>query len=310
MMNQRRAFTLIELLVVIAIIAILAAILFPVFSQAKAAAKGAASLSNNKQVALAAIMYSNDSDDRMPILTNWGAPGVNNGAMVYFGGQGCIPWPQLIEPYSKSADLLLDPQAPPPPAVLPGFNPLANRYFGPMYGMNPYLAQSTTFPYGADAFLHNTRTLTSVSRPADVVMFTQKYSNSETVTNNFYGGWWYGPGTYFITVTTDPPDCAAPGNAYYCASGWNDNTFYGGNGGIKELKNIEAAGAWTGGGSMRGRRQMVAAFVDGHVASRPPAWFAEGTNYSGAKDALGVPIQNQTQIEIIDIGRDRYHGIQ
>jgi len=62
----RRGFTLIELLVVIAIIAILAAILFPVFAQAKAAAKSTATLSGLKQVDLSALMYINDYDDAMP----------------------------------------------------------------------------------------------------------------------------------------------------------------------------------------------------------------------------------------------------
>ena len=60
---NRRAFTLIELLVVIAIIAILAAILFPVFAQAKAAAKNTQDLSNNKQITLVGQIYSNDNDD-------------------------------------------------------------------------------------------------------------------------------------------------------------------------------------------------------------------------------------------------------
>src|ERR1700731_1536676 len=60
---RKNAFTLIELLVVIAIIAILAAILFPVFAQAKLAAKKAVSISNQKQLGLAMIMYANDYDD-------------------------------------------------------------------------------------------------------------------------------------------------------------------------------------------------------------------------------------------------------
>ncbi len=63
MSNSRKGFTLIELLVVIAIIAILAAILFPVFAQAKLAAKKASDLSNLKQIGLSTMLYTNDYDD-------------------------------------------------------------------------------------------------------------------------------------------------------------------------------------------------------------------------------------------------------
>lgn len=65
---MRKAFTLIELLVVIAIIAILAAILFPVFAQAKEAARKTACVSNARQVGLAVKMYLGDNDDGMPIF--------------------------------------------------------------------------------------------------------------------------------------------------------------------------------------------------------------------------------------------------
>jgi prepilin-type N-terminal cleavage/methylation domain-containing protein len=75
---NRRAFTLIELLVVIAIIAILAAILFPVFAQAKEAAKKTQCVSNTKQTALAAIMYATDYDDILPRHDN-------NGSCLYLG---------------------------------------------------------------------------------------------------------------------------------------------------------------------------------------------------------------------------------
>src|ERR1035437_317399 len=62
------AFTLIELLVVIAIIAILAAILFPVFARAKEAAKSTAELSNAREIGLSYKLYISDSDDTMPIF--------------------------------------------------------------------------------------------------------------------------------------------------------------------------------------------------------------------------------------------------
>jgi prepilin-type N-terminal cleavage/methylation domain-containing protein len=68
-MNARRhAFTLIELLVVIAIIAILAAILFPVFAQAKEAAKRTACVANSNQIGKATMMYMGDNDDRIPLI--------------------------------------------------------------------------------------------------------------------------------------------------------------------------------------------------------------------------------------------------
>src|SRR5262245_31869037 len=77
MKRNLRAFTLIELLVVIAIIAILAAILFPVFAQAKAAAKKTACLSNTKQIGTGLMIYLADYDDQFPKnefvdQNNWG----------------------------------------------------------------------------------------------------------------------------------------------------------------------------------------------------------------------------------------------
>jgi prepilin-type N-terminal cleavage/methylation domain-containing protein len=67
-MNKQKAFTLIELLVVIAIIAILAAILFPVFTKAKQAAKNSAELSQARQIGMALSIYLTDYDDVMPIF--------------------------------------------------------------------------------------------------------------------------------------------------------------------------------------------------------------------------------------------------
>src|SRR5438093_1303615 len=68
---SRRAFTLIELLVVIAIIAILAAILFPVFARARSQARKATCASNLKQIGLAFLMYAQDYDETFPV--HWDA---------------------------------------------------------------------------------------------------------------------------------------------------------------------------------------------------------------------------------------------
>ena len=82
-----RGFTLIELLVVIAIIAILASILFPVFSQAKEAAKRTATLNNFKQVGTAMLMYVGDNDDCYPLA--W-SPDTTNGVWRSVAGSGGV----------------------------------------------------------------------------------------------------------------------------------------------------------------------------------------------------------------------------
>lgn len=86
------AFTLIELLVVIAIIAILAAILFPVFAQARDKARGISCLSNAKQIALAVQMYASDYDETI-VPGNIGNPFMF-GSVFYYDG--------LLDPYVKS----------------------------------------------------------------------------------------------------------------------------------------------------------------------------------------------------------------
>ena len=90
MNSRKQAFTLIELLVVIAIIAILAAILFPVFAQAREKARQTACISNMKQAGTAVMMYSQDYDEQYPL-----------GSYILAGMTTAVTWQDLVEPYVK-----------------------------------------------------------------------------------------------------------------------------------------------------------------------------------------------------------------
>ncbi len=92
-MQRRKAFTLIELLVVIAIIAILAAILFPVFAQAKMAAKSTVTLSNMKQIGLGLQLYIDSNDDLLPKIRH---------------DAGIRTWKHAIHIYVKNTEIFRD----------------------------------------------------------------------------------------------------------------------------------------------------------------------------------------------------------
>jgi len=96
---KTKAFTLIELLVVIAIIAILAAILFPVFARVREKARQASCLSNEKQLGLAFVQYTNDNDERLPL----------NGSSA---NDPTLGWASRIYPYVKSTGVYHCPDDP------------------------------------------------------------------------------------------------------------------------------------------------------------------------------------------------------
>lgn len=98
-----RAFTLIELLVVIAIIAILAAILFPVFAQAREKARTAGCLSNEKQIGFALQMYVQDYDEVLPSTCSWGRAWDECAAVQKTGSPAFIQ--QFLAPYVKNEQL-------------------------------------------------------------------------------------------------------------------------------------------------------------------------------------------------------------
>jgi len=182
---KQRAFTLIELLVVIAIIAILAAILFPVFAQAKEAAKKTACLSNEKQLALATIMYGGDSDDTTPIH-----------GLFDFGNQFGNPsnpqgWFRKIQPYIKSLPMTwdTDDSGPSQPYNKYGdwVGPTTSYAGNSLMGGGGHIAANSfhgvigvATNYGVGPF---TTTFTSVSQPADTILLGEKWSSDVQKSN-------------------------------------------------------------------------------------------------------------------------------
>ena len=174
---MKKAFTLIELLVVIAIIAILAAILFPVFAQAKLAAKKTSSLSNIKQVELANLLYMNDQDGYFPL-------GSGN-SWWYPNGDGGWSWDE--EPYTKSVGLLQDSTDPKPSPWWPSW--MASPTVQISYASNGYAAWDPTYGWqtfgvmGLDqSWLGNDGGVVSseskVTQPAATIAFASRFGGN------------------------------------------------------------------------------------------------------------------------------------
>jgi prepilin-type N-terminal cleavage/methylation domain-containing protein len=115
--SRRAAFTLIELLVVIAIIALLAAILFPVFARARENARRASCASNFRQLSMGFMQYTQDYDERLPLFSLSGRG--NAGFMGYDGGDGAR-WADSIFPYVKSTQVFDCPSSTKHLSVYPG----------------------------------------------------------------------------------------------------------------------------------------------------------------------------------------------
>ena len=191
---KQKAFTLIELLVVIAIIAILAAILFPVFAQAKAAAKKTVSISNFKQLGLGSVMYSGDNDDVFPLREQVGADNLPTGNRAQYQQ---ITWREEIGPYIKSGinqytwvtkDNTLGPRADGGLFEVPQ----RTQVYG-VIDMHPFLGTGYQSPYSAP-YLGNWQpiSMTSVHAPADMIMLIEKGVNpaGPWTGQNFETHWW------------------------------------------------------------------------------------------------------------------------
>jgi prepilin-type N-terminal cleavage/methylation domain-containing protein/prepilin-type processing-associated H-X9-DG protein len=194
----RRGFTLIELLVVIAIIAILAAILFPVFAQARESARQSTCLSNLKQIALAGLMYAQDYDETFvpiggTIEQKWPAPGrlTRNGVKPVNG------WSLNLLPYIKSRDIF---QCPSMDQIFQGsgdckaFN---GQRMTNHYAYNAWLGADDSYGIGyvtspdRKTVLQSPLTVAQVAQPAGTIM----HFHSGSVPP--YGATW---GCVYVTI--------------------------------------------------------------------------------------------------------------
>lgn len=205
--KRKNAFTLIELLVVIAIIAILAAILFPVFAQAKASAKRSGTLSNVKQLALGVNMYAADYDDMVNLTWQ------NGDWMSGINGAYAI---QLLYPYTKNIDLYWD--------LMGGIANIAGGR--PMNGGTFWGNWTTT---GTIGFSNGGMTVSNVwPRPGRVISAQEHVSElmmlSSTRGNDPLGMAFFTetqPSCYNLNQTSRDADPQAPG---YAAYSWHNKT--------------------------------------------------------------------------------------
>ncbi|MCS6775203.1 MAG: prepilin-type N-terminal cleavage/methylation domain-containing protein [Chloroherpetonaceae bacterium] len=180
--RRSKGFTLIELLVVIAIIVILAAILFPVFAQARGKARQTTSLSDLKQLGLAFGMYAQDYDEVLPPAHNDGPRGV-----TVPDNAGAWRWPWLTLVYVKSMAIYRSPADTVEYSVSTGscagmYRDPRNPCYGYLWGLFPsygynwwYLAPDTRVPEGQNIQTASTRfsrafSLAAIGSPADTLM--------------------------------------------------------------------------------------------------------------------------------------------
>jgi prepilin-type N-terminal cleavage/methylation domain-containing protein len=169
--TSRRGFTLVELLVVIAIISVLTAILLPVFAQVRDKARATACGSNMRQLAMAVHMYIQDSDETLPMVTNFAAP-VNAPDRV---------WMATVQPYVRNTGIFVCPSA-------------SNARFAPDWsgrGWLPIGYNATTGydPLGVEAPT-SVVSLAAMDEPARTVLFAETPSGDPTLK---YRGYTFDP---------------------------------------------------------------------------------------------------------------------
>jgi len=320
---KRKAFTLIELLVVIAIIAILAAILFPVFAQAKKAAKKAASAQNNRQMALAGVMYGGDFDDGIPVMVNgdWrGLRNVRDGDLTQYGTQRTDGWPLLVAPYIKSLGLYVDPGRGDTPGVWRGpalasadagyvaiKNTYRNQSRDSMYGVNYLFLRPLLIPASkmgdttpTDFMSGESHTFTEADDPSGTVFYTESqfgYLSTDLLVTDFLGTLesahgFFGvnaPGLWNVLASSSVPYVIF-WNGTDCSGDWCGDFDPATTGRQKETNSVYIG--YNDGAN--------ATFLDGHVKYLKDNALAAGTNYLSATPNSVVPGANGGGATITD----------
>jgi prepilin-type N-terminal cleavage/methylation domain-containing protein len=263
---NREGFTLIELLVVIAIIAILAGILFPVFAQAKIAAKRATSLSNTKQITLASLMYADDFDDGLPLFANGNALAVGD------PGWQADTYVWTTEPYTKSLSILVDPLMGDPHGFF-GSGPnatRANQNAYPDYGVNyVFLAPWIVDPRTNLCTMSGSVAASGGSHPSTTIFYTETYLPNEDGYYNPTGGYSnYGD----WTVTAPAMLSILTGSATYCIWKGMDWSEHPGSFNDGQPFTAEAGQRYNHGGDV--------AFLDGHSKYLTNDQEAAGTDWA------------------------------
>ncbi len=292
------AFTLIELLVVIAIIAILAAILFPVFAQAREKARAISCLSNQKQVALAAMMYIQDYDETFPLDLYDGI----NPADTYGGSgsdiTGTYTWARLLEPYFKTWQILTCPDGGPDGGVWSGGSNswYRNFEFFPNIGYNyaylsPWLVINGGCEYSSGV------ALAAVSRPANIIAFTDTSLSDGDPACASTSGCVPGPVlgassnlTYFQVNAPDAWTVFAP-SPNYCV------VYDGLHGGWDWTSNPKGDPDMLGFAAPRHTLGANLAFVDGHAKFEHWQQMAAGTNFAPGVSENNVVVKDPTQYQ-------------
>lgn len=280
--QKRAAFTLVELLVVIAVTSILGAVLLPVFSQAREKARSANCLSNLKQNALGMMEYTQDNDERVPIV-QYCSQGVQT--KTCSGHDSSIrTWVNAIQPYTKSLSILHCPDDPKNPfgKVLPPDAQSTAPYLYPSYGLNvTYLNPSRNCaalaepdgPWGLPIGLAD------LEAPGSTVMFADvKVLGSD------------GAG-YRNSLSVEAPATAGPSSSSctYSDGGWGQGSF----GDDPGIPDNPATG--TGNFSPRHAQGGNVVFCDGHTKWYLPARLAAGTDWTPSSLNYAIKITDLSQ---------------